>query len=201
MILLLVASLFGAAPAFAHADEAHGKSAGKAAEISVPEADAVVNFESEKVEAEPRDHDASADEARHAGSILKNLHPATVHFPIALFIMAALTELLLMRRGNRADLQPAVRAMAYGGAAGAVIAAVFGWIHTGLWFGGNATMQRHRWTGTGLAVAGLFAAYFARQNTGSRTALRLILFSIAIGLLVQAYLGGELAHGPHHLGF
>src|SRR3546814_11996015 len=77
-------------------------------------------------------------------AVLKKLHPATIHFPIALFLMAAATELFVMRRKG-AGLESAVRVLVYGGAIGAVLAILFGWIHTRLWFGGDTVIQVYRW--------------------------------------------------------
>src|SRR3546814_19830671 len=73
-------------------------------------------------------------------AVLKKLHPATIHFPIALFLMAAATELFVMRRKG-AGLESAVRVLVYGGAIGAGVAVLFGWSPTGLWFGGEPGMQ------------------------------------------------------------
>lgn len=154
------------------------------------------------------DHDATEESAGGIVGVLKNLHPAMVHFPIALFLMAALTELVAIRRPSQPSSQPssqgltsAVRVMIYGGAAGGVVAALFGWIHTGLWFGGNTTMQVHRWNGTALSVAGLVLAAVAAKAGANRTLLRVLLFGVAFALIVQGYFGGELADGPNHLGF
>src|SRR3546814_3320287 len=100
-------------------------------------------------------------------AVLKKLHPATIHFPIALFLMAAATELFVMRRKG-AGLESAVRVLVYGGAIGAVVAVLFGWIHTGLWFGGDTVMQVHRWTGMLIAVLGIEMAYLAIRPSPSR---------------------------------
>jgi hypothetical protein len=113
--------------------------------------------------------------------------------------MAALTELFIIGRKNT-GLEPAVRVLVYGGAGGAVIAVVFGWIHTGLWLGGDAAMQVHRWNGMFIALLGIGLALLARTPRNSRALLRLGIFSMAALVLVQGFIGGELAHGPDHLG-
>src|SRR3546814_5558009 len=94
---------------------------------------------------------------------LKSLHPATVHFPIALLLMAALTELFVMVR-RTPEREAAVKIMIYGGAAGAVVAALFGWIHTGPWFGGDTVMQLHRWNGMLIAALGMVAGRNAENG-------------------------------------
>lgn len=145
--------------------------------------------------------DGRSDEAHEndSGSILTKLHPATVHFPIALLLMAAATEAFAALRSADANgLYRAVNVMVWGGAIGAVVAAIFGWIHTGLWFGGGTTIQLHRWTGTSIAAISLGAA--AISGATNRTALRFVLGFLTLAIFAQGYWGGELAHGPNHLG-
>src|SRR3546814_7074762 len=95
-------------------------------------------------------HDDEKVDSNGIVGALKRLHPATVHFPIALLLMAALTELLVMVR-RTPEREAAVKMMIYGGAAGTGVAALFGWIHTGHWFGRDPVLQRHY--GHGLLMA------------------------------------------------
>lgn len=179
-------------PGLAHGTEQHEEATTQSVEGPAAESERAIDARGKVTPGQPEaQHDA------RSGSIWTKLHPATVHFPIALLLMAALTELMAIIR-PATGLSGAVRIMIWGGAAGAVVAAIFGWIHTGIWLGGDATMQWHRWTGTGLAVAAPIAALlFASDN---RLPFRALLFLIAATLLVQGYWGGELAHGPRHLG-
>ena len=79
-------------------------------------------------------------------------HPPLVHFPIALLSAAALAELLLVATG-KAFFDSAVRFCVWGGALGAVGAALLGWL-----FGGfrvvddEWVMTSHRWLGTATAA-------------------------------------------------
>jgi uncharacterized membrane protein len=136
------------------------------------------------------------------GSVLdlvRAVHPATVHFPIALLIAAAVTEVLLIFRPEF-DLKRSVRLMVYFAAIGTVAAAVFGWLHTGMWLGGEAVMQRHRSVGTGLAVLSVGLAWLvSRPDDAGRTMLRIGLLVAAIVVVIQGYWGAELSHGPNHL--
>ncbi|MGB7408301.1 MAG: DUF2231 domain-containing protein [Pontixanthobacter sp.] len=200
--LMLAMLLVSPAIALAHGGETHEESKETAVAIAQLEtSDGVVPSGKSETTSSQVTRIANHDAASQAsGSVLKNLHPATVHFPIALFVMAAITELFAMRASASAGMETAVRVMIYGGATGAVTAAIFGWIHTGLWFGGEAAMQWHRWMGTGLAISGVATAFLAFRQADNRTALRIAVFTIALIIPVQGYLGGELAHGPHHLG-
>lgn len=204
-VLRLLASLalfLSATVAFAHGDEKHGEEAERpastAAVAAQPDHDMDAMGSAAVSEETTQGHDAEQVESGGIVGVLKSLHPATVHFPIALLLMAALTELFVMAR-RTPEREAAVKIMIYGGAAGAVVAALFGWIHTGLWFGGDTVMQLHRWNGMLIAALGLAAAWIAYRNPQSRLAFRLTLFPIAALLIVQGYMGGELAHGLNHL--
>ena len=194
---LVLALAILAQPAAAHGGEKHG--AAKApVQTETPAASAQDGEEpaspSSEAQEEPR---ADSEHASSGGSVLTRLHPATVHFPIALLIVAALVEMLAMARSS-GPLAQAANVMTVAGAAGAVIAALFGWIHTGIWFGGDSTMHWHRWTGTGLALAAPLAALLAFRT--DRRAFRIVIVLIAAALVAQGYWGAELAQGPDHLG-
>ena len=213
-LALLAASLLFVGPVQAHGDEKHGEETSAAPAVTngdAPDQAAMAQMGDGGAAGEPSaGHDEASGGHDEAGghaeegetgvmAVLKKLHPATIHFPIALFLMAAATELFVMRRKG-AGLESAVRVLVYGGAIGAVVAVLFGWIHTGLWFGGDTVMQVHRWNGMLIAVLGIAMAYLASRPSQSRAWLRASLFSMAALVLIQGFLGGELAHGANHLG-
>ena len=130
-------------------------------------------------------------------TMMENLHPATVHFPIALLIAAALFEWLAVARASAA-LATASRMTAIAGGVGAMAAAAFGWIHTGMWTGGEGTMQLHRWIGSALALAGAALVVLGWRQAWPG-AFRALLTVTAIAVVAQGWLGAELAHGAGHL--
>ena len=192
LLLLLVL----AQPLLAHGEKRHGEAHADTSPVSASTIQTPTTPEALAAEKAPArladEHDAPP------GSIWTSLHPATVHFPIALLLAAALAEFVSVFRPS-ARLTNAASVMAWGGAAGAVVAALFGWIHTGFWFSGDATMQWHRWTGTGLAMIAPVAAILSMRT--NRWPFRIILLATTLALLAQSYWGGELAHGPNHLDF
>lgn len=97
-ILLLAVA---AQPVLAHGTEEHDEAT---AESAPTLADA-------NVERQPAGASVEAQHDEHAGSVWTKLHPATVHFPIALLAMAALTELFAIVRPSP-QLHGAVRVMA-----------------------------------------------------------------------------------------
>ena len=130
------------------------------------------------------------------GAFFRSLHPASVHFPIAFFLLAGVLEFTSV--GERASaMRDTVNVLVKAGAIGAIVATVLGWIHTGLWFGGDAVMQWHRWTGTALALAGILAVFLTGRST--RLALRLLLAAMCLAFVIQGFWGAELAHGANHL--
>lgn len=149
-------------------------------------------------------HIAMADhgEAAPLGftDLLGRLHPALVHFPIALFLTAGLAELLLFAR-PASGLEPTVRFLVYVGAAGGLLAALMGWLAAGIRLSDRSeTLGLHRWSGTGIALAGVVAAIVAYRARQGRMLIRLILAGMAIALLIQGYWGAEMSLGPNHMG-
>ena len=112
-LALLAASLLFVGPVQAHGDEKHGEEASAApaatnGDVHDQAAMAQMGETADAGESSGAHDEAGAahDEAGgHADesetgvmAVLKKLHPATIHFPIALFFMAAATELFVMRR-------------------------------------------------------------------------------------------------------
>lgn len=134
-----------------------------------------------------------------AGDLLARLHPVAAHFPIALLLVAALAEFALMIRPTL-GLQTTIRFLVAGGALGAVATALLGWFAGGWRLSDQSdNLSIHRWNGTALAVLGLLAWWAAARGKG-RAGLRLLLALIAAGLIIQGYYGGEMVHGPNHMG-
>lgn len=127
---------------------------------------------------------------------LGKLHPAVVHFPIALLLVAVLADLL--RRRDVASFLLVV------GALSAVGASVLGWI------AGETTpatkleeLDRHRWTGVAVSAWAVAAMFLYPRWTGPDGAPRLKPRLLLIGLVVLVSLaghwGGELAWGHGYL--
>jgi uncharacterized membrane protein len=136
---------------------------------------------------------------------LARLHPATVHFPIAFFLAAALAEVLLLWRGG-AFWKDGARFCTWAGAVTAPVAAATGW-SAGGWvaFPGDLAgiLRLHKWVGTGVAVAGLVCALLVelatrRDSDALRNLFRVVLVATAAAVAVAGYLGGLMVYGPDH---
>ncbi|MBW0145613.1 hypothetical protein KTQ36_09950 [Sphingomicrobium sp. B8] len=141
-----------------------------------------------------------ANRLQSADNLLGRLHPVAVHFPIALFLMALIAEVILMRR-PAAGMETTVRLLTAGGAAGAVVSALLGWYAAGWRLSDRSeTLGLHRWLGTAIALLGVAAWWTARDPRQNRWILRSLLTLLAAAVIFQGYLGGELSDGPNHLG-
>ncbi|WP_407876376.1 DUF2231 domain-containing protein [Qipengyuania nanhaisediminis] len=192
-LLAMACAAFALSPAIAHGDRPHG------------EAEAALVAGQQEQEIPTSDHAAvlaaspEPAETSDWSVVFENLHPAAVHFPIALLVAAAFTEALFAAKPDW-HLQQSVRVMLWLAAGGAAVAAILGWVHTGLWTGGDDVMQRHRWVGTALPFFMLALAWIASHPpSSSRRMLRAGLAITAVLVVLQAFWGGELGHGSGHL--
>ncbi len=124
-------------------------------------------------------------------------HPFLVHFPVALLVVAAMSEL-----GGIWRRTPEVGAMARGlvwFALPATFAAAFaGWTMSErepVSRAMESTLEWHRWTGVGVLAMTLLCV-FLRQRTA---AFRCVLFGGAIGVGVTGHLGGTMSWGEGYL--
>jgi uncharacterized membrane protein len=133
--------------------------------------------------------------------LLGRLHPAVVHFPIALITIAAVLESLQLLRRKPA-LHAGTPTCLVFGALGGVLAAAFGWLLEDAEGGGGAVVDWHKWIGIASAVIGVVAALFlvrAAASDRARLVLRATLFLGAALVGLTGYLGGEMVFGTNHL--
>lgn len=127
-------------------------------------------------------------------------HPLVVHFPIALFLTAALAQAMLLR-GSSFSSSGTVRFMVWMGLISVIGAGLLGWAHSGPPQPGEASvMLSHRWIGTAmLAVAAFTVWVMEKARDGTNPALgklfSLSLFFMASLVAINGFLGGALAHG------
>jgi uncharacterized membrane protein len=117
---------------------------------------------------------------------LGKLHPLAVHFPIALLIAAALLELFKKRE--------AAKICAALGAAGAVVAAILGWIAAGA-KNESDSLTIHRWLGVGVAAVSVAAVLMYRRAVPYRIGL----FAAALLVAAAGHYGAQLVYGVDYL--
>ncbi len=131
---------------------------------------------------------------------LGKFHPLAVHFPIAMLIAAALSELLLIRTRHELFFH-ATRFAIWVGSLGALAAATLGWFFGGFRIADEEwLMTTHRWLGTSASALALIVLLLCeRAYRGSeRQALRLALFPLAVMVAMTGFFGGALLYGIDH---
>ncbi len=223
--LALAMALAVTTPAFAH--EAHEKAAAARAEAAAAASAAPVSNTAATPGAAPMsgmpgmagsmDHasmmadGATADEPpkpmpQRLFSWMGRMHPAVVHFPIALFVIAGFLELAAVTL-RRPVLTEGTRVLVALAAISALVAAALGWLSMGLPKPTeDLTHTWHRWLGTTIAVLGLLAwwakEHWVRRPGRGRELLFAGILATTVGLvLTNAILGGALSHGMKHMMF
>jgi uncharacterized membrane protein len=133
------------------------------------------------------------------------MHPAAVHFPIALFLVAALLEIAALTL-RRPVLTQGTRVIIALAAISAVAAVALGWFAMGLPGKDDVTHLYHRWLGTSIAVLGLLSwwakEHWVRRPGRGRELIYIGLLTVtAAAVVVNGLLGGMLTHGMRHLMF
>ncbi|QDU84437.1 Planctomycete cytochrome C [Planctomycetes bacterium Pla163] len=128
------------------------------------------------------------------------LHPVTIHFPIALLLMAAVFEGLNALRGD-AGLRRAAVLCLWFGTLGALVAGGTGWVHESLEPSREPDVELHRWLGVAAAAFALLTSVVAVVALGARKGARSVRLFRA-GLVITAVLtggtgkiGGEMVWG------
>jgi hypothetical protein len=152
----------------------------------------------------PASEGASRSWTAHLLGWLGRFHILAIHFPIALFVTAALGEMLAAHRGSTVP-DPVVRFCIFLGAASAVATVALGWLHADAGGYGSSTpgmLAMHRWLGT---AAGMWTTVIALASErevrrGRRSLLfRIILCAGAALIAIVAHFGGLLVHGRSFL--
>jgi uncharacterized membrane protein/mono/diheme cytochrome c family protein len=137
---------------------------------------------------------------------LGRLHPLSVHFPIALLVVAGVIELAHLR--SQQPTPAGVVCLAFG-ALGAVFAAWFGWLYAEHEAVADSTdLFRHRWTGISIAALSVFAlvaGHLVQASRGGSSRHRCLLgyrvgLFLSVGLVAYgAHLGGRMVYGEGYL--
>ena len=148
----------------------------------------------------PVSHGHGPSIARRVFQLIGKFHVLVIHFPIGLIAAAAAVESWRMLRRHQ-DISPVVRFCVYFGAAGAVVAAVLGWVHapfSGYDASAAGTLLLHRWAGVAAATGAVVAATLSElDNLSGRRSLtcRFTLFGAALLIGAAGHLGGTLVYG------
>jgi uncharacterized membrane protein/mono/diheme cytochrome c family protein len=144
--------------------------------------------------------EASRPLAEALPELFGRLHPVTIHFPIALLLMAAVFEGLNVLMGD-AGLRRAAVLCLWFGTLGALVAGGTGWVHESLEPSREADIELHRWLGVAAAAFALVTSVVAVAALRARKGARSVRLFRA-GLVITAALtggtgkiGGEMVWG------
>lgn len=139
--------------------------------------------------------------------LMGNMHPAIVHFPIALVTVAAVLETWQIVR-RKPGLSAATPACLVLGGLSAVAAAVFGWLSAGTDIGESPqSTEIHRWVGIGATVIAVLAMLVLvkavtpnpGEARGAILTVRLLVLMGAAVIGAAGFLGAEVSFGQGHL--
>jgi uncharacterized membrane protein len=127
-------------------------------------------------------------------------HAASTHFPVALLIVALLSELLGWVTKKESWLA-CTRFLILLGAASAVNTAILGWLNA--YSGVSEVYKIHQWLGTATALwavicAGAAVFFECQEGTAERARLRGALFFGALLVSIVGFLGGAITYGLDH---
>jgi mono/diheme cytochrome c family protein/uncharacterized membrane protein len=157
---------------------------------------------SQEPEDEPAEAAVEQSFAERLIGWLGRFHPASVHFPIALLLAAAVAEglSLIMARGV---FDSASRYCLWCSALTAPPVAMLGWFLGGFRLAdGDRVLTVHRWLGTTTAACAVVVLVLGevtrRRGRAARWIFRLLLLLIAAVVLATGFFGGALSHGLHY---
>lgn len=130
-------------------------------------------------------------------------HPVAVHLPVGVLFMAAIMDVLAIRRGPLADsLKPAITFTIGLGAFGAVIAVIFGVLLSREGGYDSATFRAHQALGIATAVLSILAyvCKLITDDTGKFAALHRFVMVSTLGVMsIGAHMGANMVHGSSYL--
>lgn len=128
------------------------------------------------------------------------LHPATVHFPIGILILAFILQYLSPKQiRGRSEL---IWIVLIAGAVSAGIAASLGWILS--WSGeyAESAVSRHKWPGVYLCVSAMLLVYLHKVRDHGKllnTLFHGVFIASMVLLIITAHYGANLTHGSGYL--
>ena len=125
------------------------------------------------------------------------LHPAIVHLPIGILLLACLFE-LFTRSKHYVTFRPAIKTMIFWGMVSAVAAVVSGLMLEGSGEYEEEFVQPHEWAGISAAVLCIVLYILYRKNA-KRNVVKIFSAVVLLMISVTGHLGGNVTRGPEFL--
>jgi uncharacterized membrane protein len=134
---------------------------------------------------------------QHFAAWLGSFHSASTHFPVALLMVAVLSEILGWWTRKETWLT-CTRFLLLIGAASALSTATLGWLNA--YTGVSTVYKFHQWMGTGTALWAVLSAgsaifFECREGSPERARMRGALFLGAALVALTGFLGGAIVYG------
>lgn len=129
-------------------------------------------------------------------SIISHFHPALVHLPIGILLLAILFHWLSTKE-KYAALAAAIPIGYLAGSITAILSCVTGYLLSGTGEYDETTLNLHQWMGILVAFSSAAGYLFSRNN--NPTQLKWVSILLLVFLTVTGHLGGTLTHGEGYL--
>ncbi|HUQ67418.1 MAG TPA: c-type cytochrome domain-containing protein [Flavitalea sp.] len=125
------------------------------------------------------------------------LHPAIVHLPIGILLLACLFELFI-RSNNYISFRPAIQTMIFWGMVTAVAAVVSGLMLEGSGEYEEEFVEPHQWVGISAAVLCILLYILYRKKV-KRNIIKIFSAVVLLMISITGHLGGNITRGPEFL--
>ena len=127
--------------------------------------------------------------------VIGHLHPALVHLPIGILLLAAVLQLLSLRP-KYASLHAAASIALFWGMITAILSCISGYLLSQTGDYDEELVDTHKWSAFATAFVSIIAYLFNRwENEFAKWAVLLMI----IGIIITGHLGGSLTHGSDYL--
>ncbi len=151
------------------------------------------------VDVEPKAQAAEPGFGRRLQIWLGRNHAATVHFPVALLLLAALMRLFRWGPWRERAWHAEGFCLAFGVGFG-IVAAGLGWLNAANSGASSGLLERHRWVGVGVIVVATLLL-LGRPAFGKGRIYGWLLIALALAVAIAGHQGGELVFGESYLDF
>ena len=130
-----------------------------------------------------------------------NLHPALVHLPIGMLLLAAVLE-IISTRPRLGHLRSALPTIYLSGAVAAILSCISGYLLSQDGGYEEQLLDRHKWLGIATALAASTCHALSAgtaKNEGKGRWMQVSAVAMAILLVMTGHLGGSITHGEGYL--